>query len=59
MRRFNNVTINDLNNMTPEELEAYKQEAARRIFRRFVMLFLLKVGLNLLIARWTRKLRDS
>jgi hypothetical protein len=53
------ITIEEINEMSPEELEAYKLEAARLLVRRFAMLMLFNVGTTILIHRWARRLRDQ
>lgn len=57
MRR--DITKQDTDNMTPEELEELKRQASIAIVKRFVAIFIFKVVINALISRWARKLRDS
>jgi hypothetical protein len=50
------VTFQDIENMSPEELEAFKREANRAILRRFAAIFALKLGVSMVLRRWARKL---
>jgi hypothetical protein len=51
------VTFQDIENMSPEELEAFKREASRAVLRRFAAIFAFKLGVSMVLRRWARKLR--
>lgn len=60
MRRdFRNITMQDIESMTPEEQEELTRQASRAIIRRLITLFLFKLALYLLIGRWAKWVRES
>jgi hypothetical protein len=54
MRR--QVTIDEINNMTPEELKEFQREASRAIILRFGTLFLIKLLTALILRQLVKRL---
>jgi hypothetical protein len=52
------VTFQDIENMSPEELEAFKHEASRAVLRRFAAIFAFKLGVSFMLRRLSRRLEN-
>lgn len=57
MKRY--LTKQDIDNMTPEELEELKRQASIAIVKRFLAIFLFKLAVGFLLRRWAKKLEDA
>lgn len=53
------ITKQDIDNMTPEELEELKRRAARAIIKRFAMIFLFKLTVSIALHRWAKRLKEQ
>lgn len=51
------ITKQDLDNMSPEELRAFKHEASLGIVKNFAMIFLFKVGVAIALRQIAKKLK--
>jgi hypothetical protein len=52
------VTFQDIENMSPEELEAFKRETSRAVLRRFAAIFAFKLGVSMVLRRWAKNLNS-
>ena len=53
------ITKQDIDNMTPEELEEFKHEASMAIAKKFAAIFIFKVGMGIALRRLAKKLGES
>lgn len=53
------ITKQEIDNMTPEELEAFKRQASVAIVKRMGMMFLFKLGMHLAIRQLAKKFREN
>lgn len=51
------ITKQEIDNMSPEELEAFKREASITIAKRFALFFLFKLGMSFALRAWVKKLQ--
>lgn len=53
------ITKQEIDNMSPEELEAFKRKAAVGVVKKFAALFLVKVAINIALQRWSKRLKEE
>lgn len=51
------ITKQEIDNMTPEELEAFKKRASVGIAKKFMTLFLIKVGTQIILRQIMKRSR--
>lgn len=52
------ITKQEIDNMSPEELEAFKRKASVAIVKRFAAIFLFKLGVSFALRSWSRRLKE-
>lgn len=51
------ITKQEIDNMSPEELEAFKRQATRAIAKKFAMIALFKIGTSIALRQLAKKMR--